>query len=69
MSGILRMSGETDRHQVSYVFGPQAPGDLIDDGNFRNGRDFGNVRNVGNIKNFRNVMIDIKCHTFLEPQP
>ena len=43
--------------------------DFNDDGNFRNGGDFGNVRNVGNVKNFMNVMIDIKCHTFSEPQP
>ena len=36
------------------------------DGNLRNGQDVGNVRNV---KNFRNVRTDIKCNTFLEPQP
>ena len=42
---------------------------MNDDGNFRNSRNFGNVRNVGNVKNFRNVRTDIKCHTFLEPQP
>ena len=39
---------------------------MNDDGNFRNSRNF---RNVGNVKNFRNVRTDIKCHTFLEPQP
>ena len=42
MTGMLRMSGETDRHP------------------------FWNFRNV---ENFRNVRTDIKCHTFLKPQP
>ena len=27
------------------------------------------IRNGGNVENFRNVMRDIKCHTFSEPQP
>ena len=73
MSEMLRISVETVRHQVLYkclTFSEtQAQAGLNDDGNFRNGGDFGNVRNVGNVKNFRNVMIDIKCHTFSEPQP
>ena len=66
MSGMLRMSGETDRHQVSYIFRTTSLYDLNDDGNFRKFWNFGNVRNV---KNFRNVRTDIKCYTFLEPPP
>ena len=27
------------------------------------------VGNVRNVRNFRNVRTDIKCYTFLEPQP
>ena len=42
---------------------------MNDDGKLRNGYDFGNDRNVGNVKNFRNVITDIKCHTFLKSQP
>ena len=42
---------------------------MNDDGNFKNGCDSRNVRNDGNVRNFRNVRTDIKCYTFLEPQP
>ena len=54
MSGMLRISGETDRTKCHTFSKPQDRDDL-NDGNFMNGRDFGNFRNVGNVKNFRNV--------------
>ena len=62
---MLRMSGVTDTHQMSYIFGTTSSS-LNDDGNFKNS---GNVRNVlRNVEHFSNVRTDIKCNTFSEPQ-
>ena len=53
MSGMLRIQERQTDTKCHTFSESQAQGDLIDDGNFRNGLDFGIVWNVGNVENIR----------------
>ena len=53
----FRNVGNVETSSVMYIFSEPRARAHLNDGNFRNGRDF------------RNVGTDIKCPTFLEPQP